>query len=136
MRSKSLAGHEVGLARLSAKLIAFLELARGAGISHAIGLRQQVYSAFFEIADLERPPGGLVDQEAQFTGTITRSRRARLTFLADQPDHRSDPKPNLSSNAANANALCAQDQRRLHFPGVALLHSTTPKLLTVSTSTG
>ena len=34
MRSKSLAGHEVGLARLSAKLIAFLELARGAGISH------------------------------------------------------------------------------------------------------
>ena len=34
MRSKSLAGHEVGLARLSAKLIAFLELVRGVGISH------------------------------------------------------------------------------------------------------
>jgi hypothetical protein len=86
---------------------------------HQLRLRQRVYSAFFEIADLARPPGGLVDQEAQFAGTITRSHRTRLTFLADQPDHRSDPKPNLSSNAANTNALCAQDQRRLHFPGVA-----------------
>jgi hypothetical protein len=34
MRSKTLAGHEVGLARLSATLIAFLELVRGVGISH------------------------------------------------------------------------------------------------------
>jgi hypothetical protein len=38
MRSKSLAGHEVGLARLSGKLIAFLELARGAGISHGLSV--------------------------------------------------------------------------------------------------
>ena len=38
MRSKSLAGHEVGLARLSAKLIAFLELVRGVGISHRLSM--------------------------------------------------------------------------------------------------
>ena len=38
MRSKSLAGHEVGLARLSAKLIAFLELVLGVGISHGLSI--------------------------------------------------------------------------------------------------
>jgi hypothetical protein len=34
MRSKSLAGHEVGLARLSAKLIAFWELVLGVRVCH------------------------------------------------------------------------------------------------------
>jgi len=38
MRSKSLAGHEVGLARLSAKLIAFLELFLGVGIGHWLSI--------------------------------------------------------------------------------------------------
>ena len=38
MRPKSLAGHEVGLARLSAKLIAFLELVLGVGISHGLSV--------------------------------------------------------------------------------------------------
>ena len=38
MRSKSLAEHEVGLARLSAKLIAFLELFRGVGIGHWLSM--------------------------------------------------------------------------------------------------
>ena len=38
MRSKSLAGHEVGLARLSAKLIAFLEPVLWVGISHGLSL--------------------------------------------------------------------------------------------------
>jgi hypothetical protein len=36
MRSKSLAGHEVGLARLSAKLVTLLELAYGMRIAHGL----------------------------------------------------------------------------------------------------
>ena len=43
MRSKSLAGHEVGLARLSAKLIAFLEPVLWVGISHGLS----VFFAYF-----------------------------------------------------------------------------------------
>ena len=47
MRSKSLAGHDVGLARLPAKLIAFWELALGVWVCHGFAfplrtLRKQI----------------------------------------------------------------------------------------------
>ena len=66
---------------------------------------------------------------------ITEGHARALGVLADQSDHRSDPKPDLPSNATDAEPLGPQGQRCLHFPGVALLHRTSPKLLPFSTST-
>jgi hypothetical protein len=83
---------------------------------------------FFEVADLEEAPGGLVQQEGHFVVTTDRSRRARFAFVADQSDHSPDPKPHLTSDAAYAEPLGPQGQRCFHFLGLALLHSTPPKL--------
>jgi hypothetical protein len=84
---------------------------------------------------MKGPPG-----DWSITGFIVaqahRLRRARLASVTDQSDHRPDPKPNLPSDATDAEPLGPQGQCYLHFPSVALLDGTSSKLLTVGTSTG
>jgi hypothetical protein len=55
----------------------------------------------------------------------------RFGFLAEQPDHRADPKPNLTCNAADTEPLGPQVQRCLHLPGVALLDRAAAQLFPI-----
>jgi hypothetical protein len=89
---------------------------------------------FFEVDFPERPPGGLVDQEAHFA-TGTSSRRPRLTFTADQSDHCPHSQANLIGNAAYAEPFGAQCQRCFDFPRMALLDGASSELLPVGAST-
>ena len=66
--------------------------------------RQAALIRLPEVAAIERPPGGLVDQEAHFCGAINRSRMTRFASVTDQSDHSSDPKADLARYPPNANA--------------------------------
>jgi hypothetical protein len=61
---------------------------------------------FFEAGFSKRPPRGLVDQEAQFVAATHIGHAGRaLPSSPDQPEHRSDTRPNLTSDAAYARSI-------------------------------
>ncbi len=67
-----------------------------------------VYSAFFEVVFAQRRPPGIGRTGGSFHCRTHRSRRPRLTFIADRSDHSPDPKADFARYPPNADAPRAQ----------------------------
>src|SRR5262245_41633509 len=64
-----------------------------------------------------------------------RSWNALIGSAADYPQNGANPKPDVASDAANANSARAQRKSRLHLPRLALLDRPPSKLLAIRTGT-